>query len=402
MFVTSNIPSDSIHNSSLTAICSENSLISHVPTISDLTDPFASTLSNRAVPFAKNKEIFPLPLSFENKKRAAYLSSFDLFSFKRKLQPDNFYEDNNLFADTDSSIDCFDSFFSDSYPKKQKINNSFNYKTSLEFSPSGLSPFRFSSLSDPGSVMASPTALLKSKTTLTKRNYNFDLPKSPSSAKFIEPSTFESKHSNSEICLSSKFLESKSSVLSSEHPFEYVDPSIVKDLLSDSLPKKFDKHYILDCRFPYEYKGGHISGAINVSNFEVLENLFFKNPPEGNILLVFHCEFSIKRAPSVARFFRKRDRELNHGRYPHLNYPTIYVVRGGYNCFFSKYNNLCNPSQYVKMDDTKHKTDCTLHFTNFEKQFKRTKSATISSSSLVLYSPSSYLSKSSKSHSHKY
>jgi rhodanese-related sulfurtransferase len=32
---------------------------------------------------------------------------------------------------------------------------------------------------------------------------------------------------------------------------------------------------IIDCRFPYEFQGGHIDGAVNVSSQEQMQELLF-------------------------------------------------------------------------------------------------------------------------------
>jgi rhodanese-related sulfurtransferase len=32
---------------------------------------------------------------------------------------------------------------------------------------------------------------------------------------------------------------------------------------------------VIDCRFDYEYKGGHIKGAVNIRSPEELERTFF-------------------------------------------------------------------------------------------------------------------------------
>lgn len=67
---------------------------------------------------------------------------------------------------------------------------------------------------------------------------------------------------------------------------------------------------IIDCRFDYEYEGGHIQGAINLSELADIEGRLLNSPnppepstsetpgPEGKTVLIFHCEFSAKRAPT--------------------------------------------------------------------------------------------------------
>jgi predicted sulfurtransferase len=36
-------------------------------------------------------------------------------------------------------------------------------------------------------------------------------------------------------------------------------------------------HFIIDCRFEYEYEGGHIKGALNLNSPLKVEEYFFKN-----------------------------------------------------------------------------------------------------------------------------
>lgn len=78
---------------------------------------------------------------------------------------------------------------------------------------------------------------------------------------------------------------------------------IKKSVLLDVLDNKYKDHYneviIVDCRFEYEYEGGHVAGAINVNTTEILEKTFFTEPRTGKILVIFHCEFSACRAPRM-------------------------------------------------------------------------------------------------------
>jgi M-phase inducer tyrosine phosphatase len=78
------------------------------------------------------------------------------------------------------------------------------------------------------------------------------------------------------------------------------------------------RYHIIDCRFEYEYSGGHIAGAINVNNTNAIENMLLKpgvgmyangealpspsrsGEGEGKpTVVIFHCEFSNKRAPAM-------------------------------------------------------------------------------------------------------
>lgn len=67
-------------------------------------------------------------------------------------------------------------------------------------------------------------------------------------------------------------------------------------------------YVIIDCRFGYEYEGGHITGALHCAKAEELGARFFtpealqstkaghsSKPP----VYIFHCEFSQSRGPNM-------------------------------------------------------------------------------------------------------
>lgn len=71
------------------------------------------------------------------------------------------------------------------------------------------------------------------------------------------------------------------------------------------------RYLIIDCRFDYEFQGGHIANAINLSQTSEIEQALFAvddlptpstsdviSPAEKTVL-IFHCEFSAKRAPTM-------------------------------------------------------------------------------------------------------
>ena len=64
--------------------------------------------------------------------------------------------------------------------------------------------------------------------------------------------------------------------------------------------EKLDEFFLVDCRYPYEYTGGHIQSARNITCVSELEALFFTQPPMNKkVVIVFHCEYSAQRAPQM-------------------------------------------------------------------------------------------------------
>lgn len=177
-----------------------------------------------------------------------------------------------------------------------------------------------------------------------------------------------------------------------------VSPQTVTDLLGGKYTNAIASFQLVDCRFEYEYQGGHIPGAVNLSTVEKVISHFLKPgqgqhaggkhlPPRsqsgkadcfGNRkkhVLVFHCEFSAKRAPSMALALRQADRGLVHD-YPNCHFPELYVLQGGYCDFFRTYANLCEPQQYVCMDDPRYHAKRSTELNGFRKQFLRHRSFT--------------------------
>lgn len=60
---------------------------------------------------------------------------------------------------------------------------------------------------------------------------------------------------------------------------------------------------VIDCRYPYEFEGGHITGAMNIYTKEQCLQLFeesqMTNQKSQRHILVFHCEFSSERGPNL-------------------------------------------------------------------------------------------------------
>lgn len=136
-----------------------------------------------------------------------------------------------------------------------------------------------------------------------------------------------------------------------------IDKSILIDLMNGKYNDRFDNVMIIDCRFEYEYEGGHINGAINYNDKEHLAAELFSSPKQRTALIL-HCEYSAHRAPIMARHIRHSDRSYNVDQYPVLTYPDLYILDGGYRAFFAEHQSLCYPQNYVQMDSKEHEFAC--------------------------------------------
>ncbi|XP_046750039.1 M-phase inducer phosphatase-like isoform X2 [Diprion similis] len=123
---------------------------------------------------------------------------------------------------------------------------------------------------------------------------------------------------------------------------------------------------IVDCRYPYEFEGGHVEGALNLFSKDMIEQHLLeplKNVPEiqsdaeKRDIIVFHCEFSWERGPNLSRFLRNIDRQRNKEHYPALHYPEVYLLHGGYQQFYHQQKELCSPQGYRPMRHPDHEAD---------------------------------------------
>lgn len=112
------------------------------------------------------------------------------------------------------------------------------------------------------------------------------------------------------------------------------------------------KYLIIDCRYQYEFNGGHIAEAISCPPSEklMLMDWLFSSEHgvvwKGPLVLIMHCEFSQCRAPRLATdVFRQY---LGLGRNSGLE---VYVMKGGYSEFFRQSPHWCEPLGYVPMHD---------------------------------------------------
>lgn len=174
-----------------------------------------------------------------------------------------------------------------------------------------------------------------------------------------------------------------------------VTPETVRSLIVGQYDDQISGYQVVDCRFAYEHEGGHIVNSVNLNSLEQLTQHFLKpgqglhanrDMPErtqsgmadscGNtrkFVLIFHCEYSVKRGPSMALALRQADRSLASD-YPRCYFPDVYVLQGGYAEFFQRCPDLCEPRAYVSMDDPRHLEKRSSGMNGFRKQFTRNRS----------------------------
>lgn len=141
---------------------------------------------------------------------------------------------------------------------------------------------------------------------------------------------------------------------------KYINSEVMVAALSGQFSPLVERVIVIDCRYPYEFEGGHIKGALNLHQEDQVEGFLLKTPiipscPEKRVVIIFHCEFSSERGPRMCRFVRERDRALND--YPKLHYPELYILKGGYKDFFPHFQSQCEPQSYRPMHHEDYKED---------------------------------------------
>ncbi|KAL4231733.1 M-phase inducer phosphatase 1 [Mactra antiquata] len=143
---------------------------------------------------------------------------------------------------------------------------------------------------------------------------------------------------------------------------KYISGRTLSQVIEGEYSHDVEQAIIIDCRYPYEYEGGHIQGAKNLYIRDQIIEEFLKNPitpsdPSKRVILIFHCEFSSERGPKMSRFLRKSDRQANKDCYPNLYYPELYLLDGGYKEYFATEKEFCVPQTYKPMLHKDHADD---------------------------------------------
>lgn len=154
--------------------------------------------------------------------------------------------------------------------------------------------------------------------------------------------------------------------------FKRIDAATLVKLIDGDFKNTIESFTIVDCRYPYEYNGGHIIDSLNIHTGPDLIKLFLdnsKNTQNGQAnrhIIVFHCEFSSERGPRLMRLLREKDRQMN--KYPELLHPELYLLDGGYRDFYRKYKQYCVPQAYKPMKSRNHREE----LRNYRKRRKAT------------------------------
>lgn len=222
------------------------------------------------------------------------------------------------------------------------------------------------------SMFESPKAFLKQEITQDKA-VMIPIPQQ-------SPSIIDNE---SQSILSSETCQIQSHTVGQD-PFRRIKRETLCDLLDGKHSHSYDRLILIDCRFEYEYEGGHIDGAININSKVQLEEQLLaplltkteeeqengqkegQSCPEEKLLVVFHCEYSAHRGPRMAMHLRNRDRQINMKRYPRLFYPDIAILEGGYAHFFEENYERCVPQCYIEMNDSSHQRTCERELHRFK------------------------------------
>ncbi|XP_060066571.1 cdc25-like protein phosphatase twine [Ylistrum balloti] len=159
-----------------------------------------------------------------------------------------------------------------------------------------------------------------------------------------------------------------------------ISSNTMVDILTGAYDDVVGSYRIIDCRYPYEFQGGHIKHAENKYTRDQVQQLLHEIQSCDVIgkrnILIFHCEFSSERGPKMMRFLRTQDRAQNEANYPALTYPEVYLLDGGYKAFYNTEHTLCQPMEYKPMlhqghsDELRHFRARSRSWTAGEKQKK--------------------------------
>uniref|UniRef100_A0A5S6Q9M4 protein-tyrosine-phosphatase n=1 Tax=Trichuris muris TaxID=70415 RepID=A0A5S6Q9M4_TRIMR len=138
----------------------------------------------------------------------------------------------------------------------------------------------------------------------------------------------------------------------------YISATVLAQLVRGGFIETVANYQLIDCRYPYEFDGGHIKSAVNVHTADDFDETFFGNERidrqgDGISVIVFYCEYSQQRGPKMYRRLKREYQKMAKGQSSNFDCPEMYLLADGYRKFFRKYPHMCSPENYVKMSDGK-------------------------------------------------
>lgn len=80
-----------------------------------------------------------------------------------------------------------------------------------------------------------------------------------------------------------------------------IDSNTMADVLQGKYSDQISEATVIDCRYPYEFEGGHIRGAVNLYTKDMVNQFLQERATTSGKrhVLIFHCEFSSERGPKM-------------------------------------------------------------------------------------------------------
>ena len=114
-----------------------------------------------------------------------------------------------------------------------------------------------------------------------------------------------SKDHRADVCIDGTFTPCLPVVVDNRN-LRAISAHTVADVLQGRYEDKVSTCTFVDCRYPFEYEGGHIPGAMNLYTKEHITEVFIKGTDcrdqathtAGRNIVIFYCEFSMMRGPA--------------------------------------------------------------------------------------------------------
>ncbi|EDQ90256.1 uncharacterized protein MONBRDRAFT_31992 [Monosiga brevicollis MX1] len=122
--------------------------------------------------------------------------------------------------------------------------------------------------------------------------------------------------------------------------------------------RKFRDYIIIDARYPYEYDGGHLIGAVNFYLPDMAAEYLLARGDLSQTLILVHCEFSKERGPALYHYLKRVEAKACKNGGQGSLFPHLYVLHQGYKQFHAEHPTYCSPRGYVPMTTAAHKSEC--------------------------------------------